>query len=159
MFTGTKILPDPHHKPRKYQKKSNGNDSSKKDKKDATISNKPEYIALSSDEETEDIDGESHNSVQEHIDEINEGVQGVVVAADNVDQEEHSKKVCFFKAASQGDVDMLKNMVKNGFKDIDQFQDEYDKMGEFEGQGGQPWPMTPLQALHSMVMLRSLNIS
>ena len=148
MFTGIKILPDPHHKPRKYQKKSNGNDSSKKDKNDATSSNKPEYIALSSDEEPEDMDGESHNSVQENIDEMNEGVQEVVVVAadDNVDQEEQSKKVCFFKAASQGDFDMLKNMVENGFKDIDQFQDEYDKMGEFEGQGGQPWPMTPLQA-------------
>ena len=105
LFTGTKILPDPHYKPPKDKKKSNGNAAkiniqiaSNKNDRSLASSNKPEFIALSSDEENEESN-------------------------DDGDQEQRSKKVGFFKAASRGDLKMLKNMIKNGFKDIDQFQD------------------------------------
>ena len=124
LFTGTKILPDPHYKPPKDKKKNNGNAAkiniqiAPKNDRSLAPSNKPEFIALSSDEENE---------------ESNDGDQ------------ERSKKMDFFKAASRGDLKMLKNMIKTGFKDIDQFQDEYDE-DRFETETRQQaWPMTPLQ--------------
>ena len=122
LFTGIKILPDPHHKPRKYQKKSNGNDSSKKDKNDATISNKPEYIALDSDEETEVLDGESRNSVQEHIDEMNEGVQDVVVVAvddlfEEIDRTFQLKFYCFLCYCCCFSSLVIKTLFLSGFVD------------------------------------------